>query len=435
MLQEPAPAPDRDGAVISLVGMSHRTAPLELLERACTAVTGMTPPALDVTSEWLTVLTCNRVELCFVHQPAVPTATVVLDDLARRMGITLEELSRHVYVLEGTEAVRHVFRVAAGVDSMIVGEVEILGQLTRALAHALQQETAGLVLTRLFRAAARAGRRARTETAISRHTASVSHAAAHLSLAHVDDPSSAQALVVGSGEAARLGAEALRHCGATRMMCTSRTWAHAEALAGRVGGTALHWSRLRDGLALADVVLTATSAPGPVVGVSDVEPLLASRRGRPLALVDLAVPRDVETAVGRLQTVRLYDLADLRAVVDEGLARRRAEIPAVEVIVRDEAERFRQWLQGRRVAPLITELRGRVVGVAHAEVCAAFDGSRHDDDLDAIAARVADRIATRVLHEPVAQLKARAAGAGAAAHINAMRELFALGSAEEPEGA
>jgi glutamyl-tRNA reductase len=170
-----------------------------------------------------------------------------------------------------------------------------------------------------------------------------------------------------------------------------------------------------------------------VVRASDVEPLLDSRGGRPLALVDLAIPRDIEAAVGRLQTVRLYDLDDLRSVVDEGLAQRRAEIPTVERIVDDEAERFRLWLEGRRVAPLIAELRERVAHAAHAEVRAAFERSRHDDDLDQIAERVAERIATRVLHEPVLQLKARAARDGATSEIATIRELFALSGPEQAE--
>ena len=434
MLRQRSPGSDRDAAVISLVGMSHRTAPFGLLERASTAVAELVEDGLGATTtEWLPVLTCNRVELYLVHGAGTPAVGAAIDELAARMGIGPEELSGCVYLLEGADAIRHVMRLAAGLDSMIIGEVEILGQLTRALADAGRRGTAGLVLTRLLRAAGRAGRRARAETAISRHTISISQAAARVALGAVGNPASTQALVVGAGEAAGLAAQALRHSGAGRILCTNRTDAHAEALARRVDGEALPWRRLRDGLALADVVLAATSAPEPVVRVGDVEGL--ARDGRPLALVDLAVPRDIEAAVGSLPAVRLYSIADLRSVVDDGLARRREEIPAVEAIVADEAERFRLWLAGRRVAPLITELRGRVVRVAHAEVRAAFDASRPDEDLDAVAERVAERIATRVLHEPVVRLKASAADGAAATHITAMRELFALGRPEEAEGA
>src|SRR4051794_16950920 len=336
-----------------LVGPSHNHAPFEVLERACSAIEAVAGTARSDARESVPLVTCNRAEL-FLEADEEVTRRIV-DALAAN------GLRSHLYVLEGMDAITHTMRAAAGVDSLIVGEVEILGQFARALEAAQARTTAGPVLTRLFRAAIGAGRRARSETEISRHTTSVSHAAAQLVLGGGARESAATvALVVGAGEAAELAARALRDRGVQQIHCTSRTEAHARDLATRVGCRWLAWEDMGSFLVEADVVLAATSAPFPVIRVGDVETVLDARRGRPLAIVDLAMPKDVESAVDRLPGVRRFGFDDLRSIVDGNIARRRAAVPAVEAIVADEAERLRQWLDGPRVVPPITAPRQRV---------------------------------------------------------------------------
>ena len=409
---------------ISVVATNQRTAGFALLARLTSAAEALGPELGHGVDESVVVLTCNRAELWV--SGAIEAETVA-GELVRRSGLEAKAVLPHLCLLSGMQAARHAMRVAAGLDSMIVGEVQILGQMRRALECAQREGTAGPLLTRLFLAAVKAGKRARTETEISRHTASVSEAAARAALAGMPDTRTVRALVVGTGEAAELAARALHHRGVERLTITGRTRVHAEAVADRLGATTAPWSDLRGAVAAADVVVFATSAPDHVIRADD----LCPRPERPLALVDLAVPHDVDPAVANLPGVRRYDLEDLRSLVDAGRARRLAAVPAVEAIIEDEAERFRRWLEGRKVAPLISELRAQVLHVVHAETRAALDRLERGTDLEGIAERLAQRIATKVLHEPVVRLKAQAAQDGAATHVATLRDLFALEAGEE----
>jgi glutamyl-tRNA reductase len=402
--------------VLSLAGLSHRTAPLELLERVSAAMERHQVPA----AESIALRTCNRAELYVV---GVPPAAVV-----PALGVSLGELREHGYVLEDLDAVRHLMRVASGLDSLIVGEVQILGQVAKALAAAQLAGTAGTISTRLFVAAVEAGRRTRRETEISRDTASMSHAAVRLALADGGDPATARVLLVGAGEAAGLAGRAFADAGAERLVWTGRTESRARALAERIGGDVLAWDRLGDGLRDADVVVTATSAPEPVIRVPDVAGVLPARGGRPLRIVDLAIPRDVEPAVGELPGVRRHDVADVRSVVDAGLARRRAAVPAAEGVILEEVDRFGRWLSAREVAPVIAGLREHVHDVVHNEAARGLDRvKRGAEDWDQAAARLARRITAQVLHTPILRLKAHAAGGRGRTHADALRDLFDLG--------
>ncbi|MGO9975086.1 MAG: glutamyl-tRNA reductase [Solirubrobacteraceae bacterium] len=409
---------------IKLVGISHRTTSFELLARVTTAAESISAELSHSVDESVLVLTCNRAELWLSGSLG---ADVVADELVRRSRLAAEELLPCVYSLCGIDAVRHAMRVAAGLDSLIVGEVQILGQLRRALERAQRDGTAGPLLSRLFLAAVQAGRRARTETDISRHNASVCEAAAHVALAGMADPRAGLVLVVGTGEAAELAARALHRRGVGRLTLTGRTPAHAEEVANRLGATTVLWSDLRDAIAAADVVVSATNAPGPVIRSEDLGP----RTDRPLALVDLAVPHDVELGTDGIPGVRRYDLDDLRSLVDAGLARRQAAVPEVEAIVEDEAERFWRWLESRRVVPVILELRAQILRVVHKETRAALERLGVECDVDGTADRLAERIATRVLHEPTLRLKAGAAQGGAATYVTTLRDLFALEGDEQ----
>lgn len=324
-------------------------------------------------------------------------------------------------------------RVAAGLDSLVLGEPQILGQMGRALESAQRAGAAGPILSRLFEAASQAGRRARHETEISQHTASVSHAAARLARTHLGDLGAVSVLVLGAGEAAELALQALAQSGARQLICSSRTWAHAHALAERSGATAVPWDRLDDSLADADVVVAATSAPEPIARKDQLARLSAARAGRSLVAIDLGIPRNIEPEVGELEGVCRFGIEDLRAVVNDGLARREAAIPAVEAIVEEELERFRQWLAARRVVPIITGLRQRVLQTVHAEAHAGLVRvHRGEESVEQVAALLANRITTKVLHGPVVRLKERAAQDGADVHADVLRDLFELDTDPSP---
>jgi glutamyl-tRNA reductase len=403
---------------IGLVGVNHHTAGFDVLERVSAAVPSL-PQRLG-TEESVTLATCNRAEIWTAGELA-PDA--IVEKLAHAAGMSVRDLRPHIYGRTGIDAARHAMRVAAGLDSLILGEAQILGQVARALDDARASGTAGPLVTRLCLAAVQAGRRARTETEIGRHTASVSHAAAALAAKAVDDVRSAHFLLVGSGEAAELAAQALRHRGVRHLVVTGRTEANTRRLAERIDGAVLPWIQLTDGIRAADVVVSATAAPETVIGPADI----VAREGRPLTLIDLAVPHDVDAAVEQISKVSRFDLDDLRSVVDLGRARRKAAIPAVEAIIEDELEHFRKWFEGRRVIPVIVELREHVLELVRGEMREALDRLGYRDATQA-ADRLANRIATKVLHKPVTRLKARAECDGAAAHVAAIRDLFDLTS-------
>jgi glutamyl-tRNA reductase len=420
---------------ITLVGFSHKTAPFDVLEQVAgnaDVVPQLFDPVLGLT-ESVSLVTCNRAEFYFAAEQDSPVAASLIRGLARGSSLDDEALLGHAFVLSSVDAARHAMRVAAGLDSLVLGEPQILGQMGRALESAQRAGAAGPVLSRLFEAASQAGRRARHETEISQHTASVSHAAARLARTHLGDLRAVSVLVLGAGEAAELALQALAQSGARQLICSSRTWAHAHALAERSGATAVPWDRLDDSLADADVVVAATSAPEPIVRKDQLARLSAARAGRSLVAIDLGIPRNIEPEVDELEGVCRFGIEDLRAVVNDGLARREAAIPAVEAIVEEELERFRQWLAARRVVPIITGLRQRVLQTVHAEAHAGLVRvHRGEESVEQVAALLADRITTKVLHGPVVRLKERAAQDGADVHADVLRDLFELDTDPSP---
>jgi glutamyl-tRNA reductase len=309
-------------------------------------------------------------------------------------------------------------RVAAGLDSMILGEPQILGQVSRAQAEARAAGTTGPLLSHLFERASHAGKRARTETEIGRHTTSISHAAVRLVRDKLGDLDRTQLLVVGAGEMAEVAAQALINHGARQLNFINRTYARAEQLArqladqmaGQFEGRALNWYQLPAALAMADVVVTATGAPHIVIHENDVLPILPERGGRPLLFVDIALPRDVEESVGDLEGVQRFDIDHLQSTVDANLAQRRSAIPDVETIIVDEANSFEEWLKGRQVLPVLVELRRKAREIAELEL------SRHSHQLNEFApegrekvSRIVYRIVNKLLHGPSVSANRRGA--------------------------
>jgi glutamyl-tRNA reductase len=379
-------------------------------------------------TENIILSTCNRLEVYAVTTgEAADGWQLIVQFLSGLQGIPIEELRPHLYFMKDQEAVIQLMRVAAGLDSMILGEPQILGQVSSAWTEAHSANSTGPILSHLFDGATHAGKRARTETEIGRHTTSISHAAARLIVEKVDDVTQSHIAIIGAGEMAVLAAQALQAQGVRQLSFLNRTYSRAETIASQFNSRAHNWSHLPITLATADAVITATGAPHIVLHERDVRPVLAERAGRPLLFVDIAVPRDVEESVGELPGVQRYDIDQLQSTVEANLAQRQAAIPNVEEIIAEEAERFDLWLQGRQVLPVLVELRRRANDIAESEL------ERHRYHLDELApenqekvTRMVYRIVNKVLHEPTVRLKASAAEGNGVAYAHAIRELFAL---------
>ena len=410
-----------------LVGISHRVAPVELRERVALSSEEAAALAEELaaqTGEAVCLSTCNRTELYLAGGDALPeVADRAVASLAARSELDESTLRAVLYRLEDEAAGIHLFRVAAGLDSMVPGEGEILGQVR----DAYEAGKPGPLLDRLFSQAIHAGKKVRTETAIAESPASVSSAAAALAEQVFGDLSGCRVLLVGAGKIGELAARNLASRGAEIAVVANRSVEKAAELTHRFGGRAV---TLEDGpaeLAAVDVVLTSTGAPGHVVTRADVAARLAERKGRPLFLIDIAVPRDLDPAIHDLEGCYLYDIDDLESVVAESLAGRRREAGRAEAIVLDEAERFRAWQASRDVVPAIASLRALAEEIRESELERARARLERLDDAERRAVEsITSRIVDKLLHVPTVRMKEAAAGADGAVYADALRHLFGL---------
>ena len=424
------------------LGLNHRTAPLALRERLV-----YTPAMLEVAlacfsrgrprrwhSQELVILsTCNRVEV-YAHLPARDASgngedpfAPLLDVLVESRDVPVATVEKYLYRYTGIEAARHLCCVAAGLDSMVLGEPQILGQVAEAHEAALRQQTAGTVMQALFRTAMRAGRRARHETKINRKPASISSVAVHLARHVAGSLDGCRVAVVGAGLIGTLTLKTLREQGPCDVAVVSRNRTSAEQLARRWGAAAYGLEHLPEVLAAADLVITSTAALDPVLTVKTVQEAVRGRPERPLTLIDVAVPRDVDPAVRSVENVRLFDLDDLKAQAQQVIAERRSEIPRVETIIEEEVRAFQQWQRGADVMPLIADLRHKAEFTRQQEVHRAL---RHLPDLDPETRKQIERLShalvNKLLHEPTTRLRFAAKAGRAAESAETVRHLFAL---------
>lgn len=408
------------------LGLSHRTAPVELRQQL-----GVLAPAVDrcpAVHELVPLSTCYRVELYAHFAPNVSNARATLVDvLAAAHEVDREALADHLYVLAGDEAARHLCRVACGLDSLVLGEAEILGQVGDALEAADDAGTTGPVLRLLFQSAVRAGRRARAETAIGASPATASSMGLALAREVLGDLRERRVLVVGLGQVGLQALKVLRSQGVAEIGVANRGRRRAEEVAAATGGRAFGLDELREALAWADAVVTATAAPDAVVGRADVAAALAERPDRPLVLVDLAVPSDVDPAAGHLPGVRLFDVDDLRSGLDAAAAARAKEAPRVEAIVAEETARFSRRSRELDVEPFVSDLRRRADAIRERELERTL---RHLGDVDPATARhlrqLSESLVNKLLHEPTARLREKAGEGEADELLPAFRELFGL---------
>ena len=417
-----------------LLGINHHTAPVSLRERldfskrdlSETLAALSTRPAC---SEAVVLSTCNRVELyvrCDNPSHARAELTSFLSDFH---GVDPAALTPHLYGLASNEAAQHLFRVAAGLDSLVVGEPQILGQVKEAYTTASELGCTGSLLNKLFHCSFAAGKRVRSETELGEGAVSVSYAAVALARKIFGSLTEHDVLLVGAGEMSELTAVHLRAQQVRRIVVTNRTAAQADALAGKIGGEALPWSEIQQVLATTDVVVSATGSPEPIITRSQVEAVMRARRNRPLFIMDIAVPRDVEASAGTIEQVFLYNIDDLQAIVSENLARRSAQIKQAEVIVAEEVSGFMTWLRSRRAVPTVVALRQRFEMIRQAEL------KRLEPKLASLApgdrARVEDvtrLIVEKLLSTPTERLKELSNAETVHMYGRALNQLFDLDS-------
>lgn len=421
-----------------MVGISHRRAAVDLRERVAVPKAELPDAlralhALPGIRECIIVSTCNRTELYAVvdSSASVPVGETTLRQyLAERAGLPLRDLDSLLYSLAELHVAEHLFRVASGLDSLVVGEVEILGQVKEALRAAEAVRTGGKWLYTLFRRALEAGKRARSETGISTGAASVSWAAVELARERVPDLAQAQVLVLGAGATAEAVARALAAHGVEGTMVANRTAERAEKLARQVHGVAVPFAQLLSFLAIADVVICSTDAPHPILTVEAIRSTLAARQGRRLCLIDVAVPRDVEPAVGVLAGVELFDMDTLAERASLGLRRREAEVAKVDQIVVGEVARFAAWQSSLRVTSTIATLQQRAEVLRQEELrrVSARLSSLGPEAREAIDAATR-AIINKMLHHPISVLRETAIQGTDAGYVQAIEDLFDLGAA------
>jgi glutamyl-tRNA reductase len=393
------------------IGVSHKTAPVEVRERLALPDARAAEFVRDLrgtgeVQEAVTISTCNRTELYMVVGNPVEAESRALAMLASQAGIRPTALASSIYALRNCDAARHLYRVTAGLDSMVVGEAEIQGQIKRAYEAAIAGETVGPLSNHLFKAALATGKRVRTETAIGERQLSLPAVAVALARELLGDLHGRVVGIVGTGETGELAARALADSGGRPVFVASRRRDRAISLAKRYGGESLMFDELPRVLERADILVTATASPHLLLEAQELTEVMAGRGGRPLLLVDLAVPRDVDAACGEITGVSLYDIDDLQAVVMRNRKVRQAEARKAEGIIEQEIQQFATWLGGLEVLPTVTALRVHATEIASqvvAENAGKWDtlSDRDRERVDAIARTIVNRL----LHAPTARLK------------------------------
>ena len=424
-----------------LLGVSHRTASVDLRERLdfSSRDVGAASEALAARSsaaESVVLSTCNRSEIYIASGDPARARDELVAFLSDYHQLPRDVFLPHLFVHDDVEAARHLFRVAAGLDSLVVGEPQILGQVKDAFQAAAERHCTGPLLSKTFHWAFGVGKRVRNETALGEGAVSVSFAAVALARKIFGRLHGRRVLLVGAGEISALTAQHLRSHGVAEIVITSRTPAHADALAAEVAGHTVPWAEMRQAMARADIVLTATGSQRPIISRQDVEAATGRRRAEPLFIIDVAVPRDVDPAVTEIEQVFLYNVDDLRGIVQENLARRGAEIAHAEAIVAEELSRFTAWQRSRRAIPTVVALRQRFDDIRRAELQRLeIRLSSLSPEARARVDEVTRLIVEKLLLEPTEQLKALPDEETQAAYTEAVSRLFRLGDGEAAEPA
>ena len=416
-----------------VAGLNHRVAPVALREQLAVDEDKLRELIRDVqasgvATETVLISTCNRVEVYAVADAPGEARAAVFRRLCQHRGVDPAALESLLYTHVDDEAIRHAFRVAASLDSMMIGEPQILGQVKDAFALAQSCETVGPTLHTLFSQAFAVAKKVRTETDIARHAVSVSFAAVELAKKIFDGLTGRAVLLVGAGKMSELAAKHLVDQGAFPIYVVNRTWSRAQELARALAGTAVPFDELDTALGSVDIVVTSTGAPEPVIRRDLVQRVMHGRRGRPLFFIDIAVPRDVEESVETLDDVYSYDIDDLKQVVDANLRERAREAQRAEALVEREVAKFSARLRDVEVIPTIVSLRERLEGIRAAELRRALarvpDATAETRDaMEALSSAIVNKI----LHAPVTKLRESSRAGVGRSWTTFVQELFGLG--------
>jgi glutamyl-tRNA reductase len=418
---------------LTVVGINHRGAPLDIRERIAyrpseigDAIVALRDEA--ALREAVVLSTCNRTEIYLVEDE-VDAAPAAWTALSARLGA---EASGYGYVRRDREAVTHLFRVASGLDSMVLGEAQIHGQVRDA--WETSRTHSGPMLNRLFQTSLLVAGRVRNETSIARGAASVSSASVQLAKQIFGSLAGKRAMVLGAGEMAELALECLADQGVRTSIVANRTFERAAEVAERHGAVAMHYDECWTALADVDVLVCSTAAPHAVVFTEHVRPALDARGDRPLCILDIALPRDVDPSVGELDNVFLYNLDDLQAVVSANIERRRAELPSAEDLIAGEVDRYWEWVAGLAAVPVLTEMRERMDEVRGRELDVALRRLRHLPEGDrAVIEELSKTLMNKFLHSPTVRLRAAAANGRGLGVVDTVRYLFGLETRERDE--
>lgn len=432
------------GMEYAVFGVNHRTAPLAIRERLALSGSRLEEAlrrlrASGALEEVVILSTCNRVELYVAtqdRQASWQAVAGVLEEVCELGGGARDEFERHMYKLWGLDALGHLFRVASSLDSMVLGEPQILGQLKTAYAASAEVGSVGPRLNRAMHRAFSAAKRVRTETQIGEGGVSVAYVAAQLAERIFGSLRGRAVLLVGAGEMAELAARHLKDAGTSQLVIANRSLERAQALADTLQGVAHPLEELPHLLEVADIVITSTGSPRALLRRRHLQTIMRARKHRPLFMIDIAVPRDIEPACGELDNVYLYDVDDLQQVVADNIAERRREADSAQSIVTEEVERFVQWLGEADVVPTVVALRERFHAVREQEVERALRRLQHLDERDRRAVEaLAQALTNKLLHQPSMTLKRYAQEGGATPELlDTVHELFQIApAASSPE--
>lgn len=425
---------------IIVVGLSHKTAAVEIREKVAFSPNLIEKPlrdlvALDDIVEGVIVSTCNRVEIYATTHDIAGGISRIKRFLADHHRISLESLDPHLYSYHSEAAIRHVFRVAASLDSMIVGEPQILGQIKTSYGYAAEYKSSGIILNRFLHKAFSVAKRVRTETKIASSAVSVAFAAVELAKKILGDLSNKTVMLIGAGEMCELAAKHFLNSGAHGVMVTNRTFERAERLADEFKGEAVRFEELFEHLHRADIVLSSTGAPHVIIGPKDVEEVVRRRRFKPMFFIDIAVPRDIDPKVNDVESAYLFTVDDLQEIVQANLAQRNREAEKAEEIIEQEIGQFFKWLSSLGVTPTIVAMRNRFEEIRRAELEKTLSGWRDlppdvEKRLDALTMAIVNKL----LHTPTTVLKQAGQGGRVDLYVDALRQLFELQTSQQDDG-
>jgi glutamyl-tRNA reductase len=416
---------------ILLIGINHKTAPIEL--RECLAFTkDDASTAIDAlrrvaaVHEVLLYSTCNRVEVLMVtddRDHAIGTAKTFLSDFNK---IPIREFEDSLYVHANDDAVRHLFRVAASLDSMVVGEPQILGQIKEAYRGAAQAKSAGVILNRLMHRAFFVAKRVRTETGIGDRAVSISYAAVELARKIFGSLDGKRVLLIGAGEMAELAVEHLIRNRVSETRVANRTFENGLELARRFSGKAIRFEEIAEHLRTVDIIISSTGAPGFVITRDTVKPIIRARRSRPIFFIDIAVPRDIDPEINRLDNAYVYDIDDLKGIIEDNIEDRQKEAIKGERIIDEAVIRFREWHESLDVVPTIVALRAKLEAMADLEIKRTVQAQRMSAEDAQALQRMMGSFINKILHDPTIYLKRDGMLADRSLHLDTIRKLFKL---------